>query len=228
MQQKTQVPITHLISQENFLEEIVDKYSTHESIQAIRKHCKSATEFKFHKVSVDYIHKILSKIKANKATGFDNIPPKIMKICADEMAVPMTDIINTAIENNIFPDDMKFADLCPTFKKKNDMIKDNYRPVSVLPVASKVFEIVISDQLIEYFNEIFNVLLCAYRKKYGCQHVLVKVLDSWKKALDNNEFAGTMLFDLSKAFDCMLHALLIAKMKAYGTSDDACILSQVI
>ncbi len=195
------------ISKENFLENIVDKYSTHESIQAITKHCKPITEFKFHKVSVDYIHKILSKIKTNKATGFDNIPPKIMKICADEMAVPMTDIINTAIENNVFPDDMKFADLCPTFKKKDDMIKDNYRPVSVLPVASKVFEIVISDQLSAYFNEIFNVLLCAYRKKYGCQHVLVKVLDSWKKALDNNEFAGTMLFDLSKAFDCMLHSL---------------------
>ena len=210
------------MSEDNFLQNIIEKYSLHESIVAIRRNCKVTSEFRFHKVSVEYINKILVKVKSNKATGFDNIPPKIIKLCADEMAVPMTDMINTAIESNIFPNDMKFADLCPVFKKKDDMIKNNYRPVSVLPVASKVFEIVISDQLMEFFNCIFNALLCAYRKKYGCQHVLVKVIDSWKKALDNNEFAGAMLFDLSKAFDCMIHGLLIAKLKAYGVSDDAC------
>jgi hypothetical protein len=74
----------------------------------------------------------------------------------------------------------------------------------------------------EYFKDIFNDMLCAYRKKYGCEHVLIKLIDSWKYALDEDKFAGTLLIDLSKAFDCIPHGLLIAKMRAYGLSTDAC------
>ncbi len=66
----------------------------------------------------------------------------------------------------------------------------------------------------EYFINIFNDMLCAYRKKWGCEHVLLKVIDSWKKALDENKFTGTVLMDLSKAFDCVPHGLLIAKFNA--------------
>ena len=66
-------------------------------------------------------------------------------------------------------------------------------------------------------------MLCAYHKKYGTEHVLIKLIDSWKQALENNNFVGTVLMDLSKAFDCMPHGLLISKMKAYGLSNNACI-----
>ncbi len=59
-------------------------------------------------------------------------------------------------------------------------------------------------------------MLCAYRKNYGTEHVLIKLIDSWKCALDENKFVGTVLMDISKAFDCIPHGLLIAKMKAYG------------
>ncbi len=72
------------------------------------------------------------------------------------------------------------------------------------------------------YANIINNLLCAYRKKYGCKHVLVKLIDSWKYALDNYKFVGILLIVLSKAFDCIPHGLLIAKMKAYGLSDEAC------
>ncbi len=57
---------------------------------------------------------------------------------------------------------------------------------------------------------------------YGCENVLVKLIDSWKYDLDEDNFAGTLLIDLSKSFDCMPHGLLIAKMSAYGLSNDAC------
>ncbi len=58
------------------------------------------------------------------------------------------------------------------------MIKDNYRPVSILSVFSKHFETIVAEQLRAYFENIFNNLLCAYRKKYGCEHVLIKLIDS--------------------------------------------------
>ncbi len=69
----------------------------------------------------------------------------------------------------------------PTFKKKNDMNKTNYRHVSILSVFANVFEIVIAGQQMKYFINIFNDMLCAYQKKYGCEHILLKVIDSWKK-----------------------------------------------
>ncbi len=102
------------------------------------------------------------------------------------------------------------------------MIKNNYRPVSILSVFSKVFETIVAEQLRAYFENVFNNLLCAYRKKYGCEHVLLKLIDSRKYALDNDKFVGTLLIDLLKAFDCIPHGLLIAKMKAYGLSNEAC------
>jgi hypothetical protein len=117
---------------------------------------------------------------------------------------------------------MKKAEISPIFKKKDDMLKDNYRPISILSVFSKVFETIVADQLMAYYRTIFNDMLCAYRKKYGTQHVLIKLIDSWKQALDDDKFVGTVLMDLSKAFDCMPHGLLIAKMNAYGLSNDAC------
>ncbi len=210
------------MSRPNFLSEIFEKHKNHESILKIKEHHSNNSPFSFKPVSVTYVKGILSKIKANKSTGCDEIPPKVVKMCSEELSVPLTDMINSAFQNNIFPDDLKYADLAPIFKKLDDMLKENYRPVSILPVFSKIFEIVIADQLIEYFKTIFNEMLCAYRKKYGCNHLIVKLIESWKFALDKGLFAGTILMDLSKAFDCMPHGLQIAKMKAYGLTDDAC------
>ncbi len=61
-----------------------------------------------------------------------------------------------------------------------------------------------------------------HTKKYKCEYVHEQFIDPWKYALDNDKFVGTLLIDLSKAFDCIPHGLLIAKMKAYGLSDEAC------
>ncbi len=102
------------------------------------------------------------------------------------------------------------------------MIKDNYRPISLLEIFSKVFKTIVAEQLMEYFNDIFDPMLCTYRKKYGTEHVLIKLIDSWKYALDNDNFVGTVLMDLSKAFDCITHGLLITKMSAHSLGNTAC------
>ncbi len=74
----------------------------------------------------------------------------------------------------------------------------------------------------EYFTSIFDNMLCAYRTKYGTEHVLIKLIDSWKFVLDNNNFVGTIPMDLSKTFDCIPHGLLVADMHAYGLGVNAC------
>jgi hypothetical protein len=89
------------------------------------------------------------------------------------------------------------------------MNKENYRPVSILPTVSKLFERIIHSQLSGYVEQHFNPYLAAFRHGYGCQSVLLRLLDDWRQALDNNKYVGAILMDLSKAFDCIPHNLLL-------------------
>ncbi len=117
---------------------------------------------------------------------------------------------------------MNKVEISPIFKKKDDFDKDNYIPISTFVVFSKVFETIIAEQLMEYFTSIFDTVLCGYCKKYSTDHILIKSIDSWKCALDKHNFVGSIHMDPSKAFDCIPHGLLAAKMNAYGLSGDAC------
>jgi hypothetical protein len=87
---------------------------------------------------------------------------------------------------------------------------------------SKVFERIMADQLMAFFCSKMSDKLSAYRKGYNCQHVILQLTEFWRRTLDNDSTAGTIAMDLSKAFDCMPHALLIAKLSAYGLSNSAC------
>ena len=102
------------------------------------------------------------------------------------------------------------------FKKLDPSDKANYRPVSVLPLLSKVFEKIIYDQLYEYLENFLSELLCGFRKAHSTQHALFRLIQKWQEELDSGGYVGTILMDLSKAYDCLSHDLLIAKLEAYG------------
>ena len=102
------------------------------------------------------------------------------------------------------------------YKKLDPSDKANYRPVSVLPLLSKVFEKIINNQLHEYIENFLNELLCGFRKAHSTQHALFRLIQKWQAELDSGGYVGTILMDLSKAYDCLSHDLLIAKLEAYG------------
>ena len=97
----------------------------------------------------------------------------------------------------------------------------DYVPVSALPTISKFYERAIFDQLMEFLNNHFNPLLSAFRSGFGCQTALLRIIEDWKKALDDNKFIAAILMDLSKAFDCLPHNLLMLKLETYGLSENS-------
>ena len=76
------------------------------------------------------------------------------------------------------------------------------------------------NQISTFMDEYFNPFLAAFRKGFGCQSILLRLLEDWRKAFDNHECVAAILMDLSKAFDCLPHGLLIAKLRAYGLSEE--------
>ena len=161
-------------------------------------------------------------INIRKATGYDNIPAKLLRLAQNELTHPIANLINNTMAMNTFPDQLKYAELSPLFKKEDNLNKTNFRPVSILTGISKLYESVVNDQLLEYFSRLFNDLISAYRKGYSCQSLLVKCIDNWKNALDKQQHIGALFMDLSKAFDCLPHGLIIAKLHAYGLELPAC------
>ena len=109
-------------------------------------------------------------------------------------------------------------------KKDEITNKENYRPISVLPLSSKIFERINHDQISKYLEKHLNYILCGFRKPHSREHALFKLLEGWQEELDKVGFAGTFLMDLSKADDCFPHDLLFAKLEAYRVGKAALIL----
>ena len=99
--------------------------------------------------------------------------------------------------------------------------KGNYRPISILAALSKIYERNMGVQMNSHFNGILSPLLSGFRQGYSTQHALFRATETWKRCLDINGIAGTILIDLSKAYDCIPHDLLIAKLEAYGFGKNA-------
>ena len=175
------------------------------------------SSFDFQQVKPPEVKRLLKEIDIKKAVGVGTIPPKLIKIGADIIAEPLTKAINCCLRQGIFPDNAKIASVVPVDKGKTDKYDFlSYRPVSILNVFSKIYEKVIKNQLMSYFEKYFSPFISAYRKSYSTQQVLIRLLEEWREKLDKSFVVGAVLMDLSKAFDCIPHGLIIAKLAAYG------------
>lgn len=178
--------------------------------------------FKITDVTYDTVSRKIQNLNAKKSCGFDRIPARIIKAGGKSICQNLTLIINRCINECKFPDQFKHAEVTPLFKTNDSLSKINYRPVSVLTATSKIFESIMCDQMMEYFDNLLSQSLSAYRRLYSTNNVILKCLEDWRFALDKKMVVGCVAMDLSKAFDSIPHGLLIAKLNAYGVSKDAC------
>ena len=158
---------------------------------------------------------------SNKACMPNSIPAKALKENSCICSLPLTNIFNNEIKTSFFDDGLKYANITPIYKSDDATDKKNYRPISVLPVVSKIFENIMFNQISFYTDKFWSPFLCGYRKGYNAQHALLSLLDKWHVSLGNKRFGSVILMDLSKAFDTLNHDLLIAKLHAYGFGKNA-------
>ena len=202
------------IYQDDTCESCISDHDNHRSICQIRNLMNLAhtgeTQFSFENVDVAVIRKHLKNININKATGHDLLPPKLLKLGSHILCYPLCFILNMCFTSGMFPDVLKQAEICPIFKKGDAMNVCNYRPVSILPIVSKIYEKEMVRQLENYFEDIPSPYISGFRKTHSCETVLIRMVEHIKKSLDNGKIVCAILMDLSKAFDCISHKLLIA------------------
>ena len=110
---------------------------------------------------------------------------------------------------------MKLANVIPIQKTREKISKKDYRPVSLLPIISKLYEKIMYNQINSYVDNFLSSYLFGFRKGHSTEQCLIKMLETWQKVIDETKSAGAILTDLSKALDCLNHDLLIAKLNAY-------------
>jgi len=124
--------------------------------------------------------------------------------------------VNFLFERGKVPSSWKLGEIVPVHKKDCKLTKTNYRPVTILPVLSKVFERVVLSRLASHFEDVYHNNVFAYRDHHGCDIAILSLTEQFKKELDNHEVISLVSMDLSKAFDTVPHDLNVKKLEDYG------------
>ena len=173
----------------------------------------------FEPVDEGEITKILRQLKPKKSSGYDNISAHLLKYFTKELAVPLSIIINSSLSSGIVPDCMKLAKIVPVYKQKGDaQLFTNYRPISLLPVLSKVLEKVVHKRLYEYLvkNKILNKSQYGFRTLHSTTDAITELVSHILHNFDQRKFTLSVFLDLSKAFDTIDHNTLLKKLYHYG------------
>ena len=206
----------------DIIDQIINSYKNHPSILLIKEKMKEnpeLTTFQMPKSTQTDMYRIITKIKTKSSQGYDKIPAKILKITANEISKPLSNIVNVSIDSGVFVDTAKISLCTPLYKNPPAGSRQQiplYRPLNVCTSFSKILERYNLNSMLEHVNTILSKNITAYRKGHSCQNVLLKLTEEWRKYIDQNKIVGGLLMDLSKAFDCLPHELLVAKLEAYG------------
>ena len=178
--------------------------------------------------SREQILDIIKALNPNKSSGWDGASPHMLKICDSSIVTPIQIIFNTCIREGIFPVKWKMSNVCPIHKKDSKNLKENYRPISLLPILGKIFEKILFDSLYDYFisNKLLNPCQSGFIKGDSCVNQLLAITHEIHKNLDANPSIDTIgvFLDMSKAFDKVWHEGLVCKLQSYGIQSKLLIL----
>ena len=177
------------ISTENSLSEVeiaITKYGNHPSIIAITEKMEKLGNptFGFDFTSYEETVKEVNNLKIRKVSQKTDIPVRIIKENIDIVSYFLYHNFNNSLSCSTFPTAMKYAEVTPIHKKDDKTDKENYRPISILPNLSKVYERLMYNQIYPYFQTLFSKFQCGFRKGFNAQHCLLAMVEKWHKAKD--------------------------------------------
>ncbi|CAK1581342.1 unnamed protein product [Parnassius mnemosyne] len=179
--------------------------------------------FKFHRVLPKDIVKYFKTIDVKKTADLWGISVKVILSIIDTLAPYLATIFNISVESGVFPDLMKHSKVIPIFKSGSTLDPANFRPISVLPTLSKLFEKIILDQMLSFFtiNKLLHNNQFGFTRGRSTTDAGVELIKHIFCAWENSEDALGIFCDLSKAFDCVHHETLIRKLQYYGVKNTA-------
>ena len=179
--------------------------------------------FSFREVTFIEIRDCLLNLKNKNSKDIFGLNVKLLKSIKHLIVIPLTKLVNLCIRDSVFPDILKKALVTPIFKKGCLDSPENYRPISLLPVLSKILEKCMARQIIEYFNlnKYFTDCQFGFRKNRNTTMGIIDLTSYILDSFNDQQFTSSVFCDLSKAFDCVSHDILLRKLRAYHFNENS-------
>ena len=172
----------------------------------------------FELCSSESVLKLLQSIDVGKATGHDELPALVLKLCSHQLSPSLCQIFNSSLLQGVVPKSFKKANITPLLKAGDPTNPANYRPISLLPIVSKLLEKIVQQQLISYLDA--NGLMpddqFAYRKNHSTEDALTLAINRWLTAKYACKYTAIVFVDMSKAFDSVRHSQLVEELFRLG------------
>ena len=191
------------------------KKDINDYLSKIRQNCESMT---FTQVNKGELLKLLKELPNKSSHGHDNLDNILLKEISEGIVDPLVGLFNRSLNEGYFPAQMKIAEVVPLFKSKERELTNNYRPISLLMVISKLLERVVYKRTFQFVTDTgqFYDSQYGFRKNHSCNDAISELLGEILHNLENNKYTVAIYLDLSKAFDTLQHTVILKKLACYG------------
>lgn len=197
---------------------ICDKINSAQDVNVHSTLQRSVSSIFFEPAYEDEILNLLTSLDVTKSTGYDEITAIALRRCADVIASVVTCIVNLTMFTGVYPDALKVARVLPVYKAESKTDPSNYRPISILPVINKIFELVLHKRLMFFLesNNFFYKRQYGFRKRSGTHTATYELLNQLLLDIDSGKVTSAVFLDIMKAFDCVDHKVLLIKLEYAG------------